>query len=355
MNTAIVSPLVQIVLCLILLILIIIKNKLRGTATRIYFLFLIGITIQGLLIFLLRASSTYEQATEWHKWIWFEIPFLNALMLHFSLTISKRKLHLSFVTFIYCIAVVFSIFSLRYMVISGIRGTLTDYQLIHGVVYYPSIVLSLMGMIFSTIIIWNYNRKSINAAERNRNSYIILGLIIYLVMILIGALNIWDVLASPTYPAAMVGNTAFCVLTTISIIKYHLLDINLILRRSLAFIIMSLILAVPYSIFYMLADVQNRPHYLAFLIPLLILTALLFHPIWLQILKLIDRWFYSPQYNIRQYIKSSQINVYDITDINTLAKSIATIINSVFLTRGVYVLTQATSGNYVITAFTGNK
>ncbi len=57
-------------------------------------------------------------------------------------------------------------------------------------------------------------------------------------------------------PAFIWGNMIFCILCSVSILRYHLLDIRVVARTSLVYLIISSVLAVPYLIIFNILIVQ---------------------------------------------------------------------------------------------------
>jgi hypothetical protein len=140
-----------------------------------------------------------------------------------------------------------------------------------------------------------------------------------------------------TYPMALVaiiGIAGFLVglpmVIAVAIFRYHLYDIDLIIRRTLIYGVLTAALAVVYFGSVVLLQGLLRPltgqgSDLAIIASTLAIAAL-FNPLRRRIQNFIDRRFYRRTYDAAQVLAALSSRLRDETDIDTLADEVLTVV-----------------------------
>ncbi|MCX6013727.1 MAG: ATP-binding protein, partial [Chloroflexi bacterium] len=196
---------------------------------------------------------------------------------------------------------------------------------------------------------WKTSRKTQIPVEKNRNLYVFWG---FLLCIFLG---IFDLI--PRLPAgSIIGNILFCSVTTFAIIKYQLLDIHVVFRRGISYLLMSSAIAIPYVfLMYLVMDVWRITIPLPVLIISLIVLAGLLHPLWSSVQTLVNKSYYRKKYDYLLELRIFAAETHDISDIKTLTDTTIKLLDHVFQTEGIYILTPSVRDNYEILGYSNKK
>ncbi|MCJ7515620.1 MAG: ATP-binding protein [Dehalococcoidia bacterium] len=352
MNAYLLLPLIQVIFSLALMV-IVLKGHFRSFTHRLFALYILGTAIWGILIFAMRASPDIEHAYFWEKWL---IPLgslSSVIFFHFTIrytsTNTKRYLLPSF----YFISVLFVPLAVMNLVFSGMQMESYGYAPILG----PA---SIFWMVFSsgvlvtalTMFIRSY-RRSTQAELRNRFAYITMGMSFALVGSIFDALPI---LGLPLYPGLIIGNIAFLLLTTIAIIKYNLLDIRVVLRKSVAYILVSVLVAIPFLGLLLVAttvSTKSSYHSLSY-IALLLAFALTLPFLWHAVQRWVDRWFYRERYDYLKALEIFSRHTYSFKDFVRLGPTMVELVAGALRISCVYLLQPIPpNGDFAIVASVG--
>ncbi len=141
-------------------------------------------------------------------------------------------------------------------------------------------------------------------------------------------------------PMGIIGNVLFGVVTTIAILKYHLFDIRVAMRRGLAYLLASAAVASIYvgllTLLNYLLGARNVPVWAH--VGLLVLLALVFLPLWQRAQRVVDKWFYRRRYDFLKELERFSQEAHDITDINQLGSSLVKLLNQALQASGIHLL-----------------
>ena len=114
----------------------------------------------------------------------------------------------------------------------------------------------------------------------------------------------------------------------ISIIKYHLLDIDEVINRSVVYGVVISILLIIYSlIIFVFVTLLHKADQSIVSAIAAILLALIFQPLKSRVQKFVDKIFFRVQYNFREELNRFISEIKNYNDINSLGKYIITEIN----------------------------
>ena len=252
--------------------------------------------------------------------------FVATLFIHFSLIFpTEKKFNKKLVlTPLYLISsffvIVLSICSLMY--ISGLSiYWMRRYAELFDVCRYFLAV----GIVISIILFLHSYRKADTESDRKKMSWIILGLIIGpLSYIVLWAIP-YSITTHGLVPEELVIilMAAVPITFSIAIAKYRLMDIDIILNRSIVYaIVIGFLLFIYVSVVTVITstiDVLNTE------IPSIIsvfIIVLLFYPVRIYVQKFVDKKFFRVQYDFRTALNAFIEEIKQINDIDSLAHRI---------------------------------
>lgn len=185
---------------------------------------------------------------------------------------------------------------------------------------------------------------------KNRIKYILGGIGLSIVLLVA---NILPILGFPIYPP---GNFSFipAIVLAFGVLKYDLLDMNAVLRRSLFYFILTALLTVSYVvIIYFFNSVLVPSGKSTVILPffLAVFMVFLFNPLNQKVRKGIDNFFFRGRYDYQQLLKkisgelASLLKLHQVRDLLLQTITTALQVEAVFLLlydRATSVLTIAT-------------
>ena len=338
MSIYLVLPLVQAFFCLALTF-IILRGHYRSSTHRVFSLFLLGLAAWGFILFGMRASPDVESAYLWERWL---IPlglFMAVLFYHFSVLYTAAKYHRRILHFLYLICFLFVPMVMTRIFITGMQIKSYGYAPIYTPVNIIWMALAAgLGIVAVNNFIKVY-RTSQHAETRNQATYIIIGIALVLVG---GIFDVLPLLGLPAYPGLVFGVIIFCLLTTVAILKHNLLDINIVLRKGVAYILTSAVIAAPVTgIAFLVSNVFYQSGrvpwpYLPFIIVFLI--ALGIPLLWRLVQQQVDKWFYRGRYDYLKALETFNWHSESLSDFAKVGDTTVKMIAGALLASSVYLL-----------------
>jgi signal transduction histidine kinase len=349
MNAYLLLPLIQALFSLVLIAIVLRGNFWRFTH-RLFSLFLLGLAIWGIVIFGMRASPDIEHAYFWERWL---IPLgvsVAVIFYHFSVQYTAVKIKGWLLSFLYLICLLFILLAMTRLFISGMQIKSYGYAPIYTPVGVLWILLAGGVSIMALRNFVRAYRTSPYAEERNRAAYIIIGI----AFIFIGGLfDVLPLLGLPLYPGLIIGNVVFCLLTTAAIVRHNLLDIRIVLRKSIAYVLMSALIAIPFVGTFLLATKvfieEGFPSWAYFV--LAIILALVLPYLWQRVQRQVDKWFYRDRYDYLQALETFSRETQSLTDSARLGSTMVNLIAKALRSSNVWLLQPLPRSGDFTTAF----
>ncbi|MFC1952167.1 ATP-binding protein [Chloroflexota bacterium] len=315
------SPITVFLACLILVALVWRAAPAR-TSTRLFFGVLFSIGIWSSLILGMRTSPDPEQAYLWEKATPALFHAAFVFYYHFTLKITNAKGQKVIIIIAYLSLLVVAALTPTQLILESMRAESYGYAPVLGPLGIGIGFLDILLMVGGGINLFKRYRISSSYEDKNRILYLIIALVFPLLgAFLDGFTNL--------PPLAIWCNLVFCVLCSVAIIKYHLLDIRVVFRKSLVYLLVSVIVAAPYIlILYSLRFVSYPPSEIWWVqLLVLLLFAVVLRPLhsWAQ--HLVDRWFYRDRYDRLKALEGFIHEYHSITNLEQLVS------NMVSLTR----------------------
>ena len=338
MSAYILIPVIEAVFCIALLVLLLISG-LRHAARRPFAFFLVFMGLWGFFIFMMRFSSNLQDAFFWEKFVFVAILSASLFFYRFAVSFTSSQQRKKILYALYFLYIAFLALIPTGLVVSGMQTMWYGKAPIIGPLFflYVFLVYAPLGLALRMLI--KHYRQSRILSERIRYSYVITGITMMLVG---GTTDYLPPLGLNMYPLGIIGNVMFCVMATVAMLRYHLLEIKVVVRRGLSYSAISmLILGVFATLIFALSNLFKElftPVSLAITIFTVFAVAAAFQPVLSRLQHAVDRWFFRDRYDNLQALKRFAKEMKDVTDLKQLSSSLVTTVANAMQSRGVYLL-----------------
>jgi PAS domain S-box-containing protein len=337
-----IPPLIVAVVSLILLITVLRRSP-RSFNRYLFCGLLASMTAWSLLIFAMRSSPNIEKALLWDKAL-AVIGFLTyVLYFHFTLSYTKNKRQKSILVASYLLLLVFSIIAPTHLLVEEMQMEYYGYAPVAG-----SFAIILSATVLLLLAAGAYNlvrryRMTTSNEERNRILYLLFAVPFPL---LGGMLDAFSNLP----PATIWGNLIFCIICTVAITKYHLLDIRIVVRKGLAYLLLSIVIAVPYASILLLLNHILRTRIESWWIHAIIvlLLAILLRPLYSWAQNFVDSIFYRDRYDYLKALEQFSKEAQSIVSLEELSSTLTRLVSGALRTPRVCLLSASESDNGLI-------
>jgi signal transduction histidine kinase len=351
-----VIPLVEVVFCIALLVLLI-TSGMRHVARKPFAVFLSCMALWGFFIFMMRASSNLTVALLWEKFVFFSILSAALFFYKFTISFTSARQQNKVLYSLYFIYVAIMCLIPTGLVVSGMQMMWYGKAPIIGLFFFPYVLTVYAPLVLGLILLIKHYRRSRVLNERIRDSYVMAGLV---VMFIGGTTDYLPALGLSMYPLGIIGNILFCLLATIAMLRYGLLEIKVVLRKGAAYTIISMfIVGIFGSLIFLLSNVFQEltsPVSLIITVFTVFIVAAAFQPFLSRVQRLVDRWFFRQRYNHLQALERFTKETKDIIDLKQLSSSLLSMIVRGMQSCGVdLLLPSSKTGDFITYSCIGEK
>ena len=352
-------PLIEVVLTALLLVVLVVRGK-HHVARRPFFVFLFSMSIWGLFIFLMRYASDLTAALFWERFVF--IAILSAALFFYRFTISltgtrprKQVFYLMHALYFICLGLIPTD-----LIVRGMQTMWYGKAPIMGPLFPLYVASAYAPLVLGLITLVKHGKRSINMDEKIRGQYIIAGVAI---MFIGGTTDYLPPLGISMYPLGIIGNIVFCIMATIAMLRYDLLEMKVMLRKGIAYTLVGVLLIGVFgglilllsSVFETaLSPISLTITLVSVLITIIVIT--LFQPILPLFQRIVDRWFFRERYDHLQTLKRFTTEATHIIDLKQLASSLVTSVANGMQSRAIFLLLQSPkTSDFVIHSHYGQK
>ncbi|MFC2038792.1 ATP-binding protein [Chloroflexota bacterium] len=354
MSVYVLIPIVLFTFCIGLLLLLVISG-LRNASRRPFIIFLIFMALWGFFIFLMRYSDSLEQAYIWEIWVFLSITSASQFFYRFTLKFTntkERKRILYSVYFLYLCSIVLVPTGL---VVEGMQSFWYGKAPIVGPLFIVYLAAAYTPIMLGLRVLVRHYKQTKVLNDKVRDSYIILGVI----FMLVGATtDFLPALGFRLYPLGIIGNLVFCIIATVAMLRYGLMEIQVVLRKGTAYSLVSLLmLGITIGVFLLVTSSfqeLSTPVFVMIIIVAFLAIAAIFQPIQSRVQKVVDRWFFRGRYDHLLGLELFTSETKNITDLKQLSESLLSMIGQGMESSMVYLLLPSTqSGDYETYSYYG--
>lgn len=326
MSAYLLIPLIEIAFTLGLLAALIFGG-LRHVARKPFALFLGFMSLWGVFIFLMRLTPDLGLAYFWEKFVFVAILSAALFFYRFALSFTGRResrgvFYPVLVLYFVSMALVPS-----GLVVAGMQTMWYGKAPIVGPLFFFYVLSVYLPIILGLILLLKHYRQSRVLNERTRISYVVVGIII---MFIGGTTDYLPAVGLNIFPLGIVGNIMFCLLATVGMLRYGLLEFRVVFRRGatvalLAMFVIAIVTLVTYVFNTMLG---SREPYVIPLVTAVLLLALapLAQPFTSGVQRAVDKWFYGKRYDHLQALEVFCRETKDMVDLAELSSSLVAMI-----------------------------
>jgi putative nucleotidyltransferase with HDIG domain len=356
LNTYLLIPLIEFTFCVALLVVLMISGK-RHIARRPFSLFLVFMALWGFFIFMMRSSSNLLDALFWEKFVLAAI--LSAAVFFYRFTIAftgtRTKRHIMYPLYILYFA--FLALIPTGLVVNGMQMMWYGKAPVIGPLFFPYVLCAYVPMVLSLRMLLRHRRHSRIIDERVRDQYIIVGIA---AMFTGATTDFLPTLGLNMYPLGIIGNILFCVVATIAMLRYNLLEMKVVLRKGATYSLTSiLIFGIFGSLIFLLSHFFRdfmSPISLTITIVAVFIAASLFQPVLSRLQHTVDRWFFRERYDHIQTLRRFTQETKGDLDLEQMSSSLVTAVANSMQSHGVYLLLPLpATGNYATYTYCGQK
>jgi len=335
-------PLIAAGISLSLLIMLLLHRR-KERSHWLLSLLVMDVTIWALVIFGMRSSPDVEQALFWDRAVIFFVFAAPLLCYHFSVALTKVGRQGNLLPIGYIVLVVVLALSPTDLLVQRMEIQPYGYAPIIGPAMLPIVAFAYLLMMMTMYNFLKAYRASSEYREKNRLLYITIAMFFPLMG------TIFEIF--PTiYPTSIFGSIALCLFTTVAIVKYHLLDIRIVVRKSLVYLLVSLMIAVPYvGILYLLHFIFQPILESWWVHPIIILLlAIALRPLYSWAQNFVDRLFYRDRYNYLQALQQFSQKAQNVINLKELSSTLTQLVSGALHSSSVCLLLPSESDNGLI-------
>lgn len=297
-------PLIAAAVTLGLLLVAVLWSR-RDITTRVFSGFLLSMAVWNVLIFSMRSSPDVQRALLWDRGMVVASMAAFVFYYHFTLVYTNTRGQRRFLLAAYLLLLVFVALLPSDLFIKEMQVQDYGYAPVMGLGTYIMAPIGLLLLIGGAINLLRCYRLSPSREDRTR---IVLLVVAALLPFIGGILDGFTKLP----PLAIWSNLLFTVLCSVAVLRYHLLDIRVFLRRSIVYLLVSIVVAVPYVGILLLSREIMAPQIEAWWIHaiLLLILAIILRPLYGWAQRLADKFFYRERYGyvkaLEQFSKETQ-------------------------------------------------
>ena len=212
----------------------------------------------------------------------------------------------------------------------------------------------LFFVFFSTYSLVREYRRTTDFQSQNRIKY----LLVVILIILAGSLtNTTDM---KYYPVDISFNAIAALMTAYAIFRHRLLDLNILVRKSILYSIPSAIIGVIYFLVIFLTTrifhLISSTSIFVLALSVAVLAALLAQPFHAAAQNFIDRLFYREKYDANQMLQRLSETISSVLDLDKLTQVILSeVINTLHIQHAGFYLKRGELGEYYLMAQSGMK
>jgi signal transduction histidine kinase/CheY-like chemotaxis protein len=336
-------PLISFVVLMILFILTL-RVARHNFGIQLFCGVLLSSAIWSLLLLFMRSSASSSQALMWEKLIFDFYCLSFVLFYHFTIVYTKAKGQKPVLIAVYLALLGVIITGQLNMIIVDMSQNSGRYTLVMSPASYGLAVVNILVISLGAYNLLKKYRLSRSYDERNQLIYLGGALFFPLAGALMDAFT-------NLHPTAIWGNLIFCLICSLAIIRHHLFNISLIVKRSLTYIIINAILALPYSIVVLLVYEIYKRMGVSWWVYLIIVPIFTFtlSPFYRWTHKHIDRLFYREKYDYLKALENFDLDSKNTDNLEALVTTISKLVKTVFHSRHVYLLTPSRDAERLIT------
>lgn len=302
---------------------LVLRSSSRDPNYRLFAFFLTAQSLWGFTIFGMRSSPSLALAYEWEKAALVAIMWVSILFYHFTIRLVRYQGIPWALGAFYVLAGVVDILVLLGQVATGMQLKFYGYAPVVGPAFPLYMAVGWVPTVLALFILLRAHGPVRRRGEKTRIEYVVVGAAASL---LGGTSDALPALGLNIYPLGILANILFAVLTTIAMTRHNLMDLAILLRKGLAYFLISTAIFAVYGVIFLafLLVVQQQTSTATVLatIAALLLVAIFLPPTVNKVQRLVDRLFFRERYDYLVALERFSQETPDITDFKGLSRNL---------------------------------
>ncbi len=334
------------------------KNKSR-TLNRIFFFLCVSSSVWLLSYAIAYGFKNEKMAFLGLKIGYSGVVFIPIATFHYAVEFLKVKKLRLFVLLNYLSGITYVILIWSSLsLIKGVSQFWWGYYPRAGIIH-PFFLIHFLSLIGFSFTLWLYfflfKKETLTIYEISRIKYIFVAFFIYN----FASIDFLPNYGIEIYPFGFLPSSIFVIIIGYTVVRYHLMDIRLIFKRTAAYslsagLLMAFFVMLVYSITYYFSLFTNVDSFKISIFAALVIV-LLFNPLRNRIQNLIDKLFYKKTYDYYATIQKVSHTLASKFNLKEIYSFIGDTILSTLGLRNVYLLNAAPGGNYEVVYHTPFK
>ncbi len=279
-----------------------------------------SMALWGLLIFWMRGSPTLGDALSWERLVLPLFAVISYSFFFFTVLFTSRSLSRRVWAGAMAVGLFFMVLAPTPWVLQGMQLRPYGYAPTIGPLWFFWIAGVYAPALVSFFYLFRFSRSTASADMRNRALYILVGV----GFSFLGATS--DYLAALgllPHPGGIYGNLLFAALVTVAVVRHHLVDARIYVRRGVAYTLLSLTVILPYVALTLILNRQFQIRLpLAVNIIFVLGLAASFRLLGGYFQAVADRWFYRSRYDALQALHRFSQTASHTLELEELSESL---------------------------------
>jgi len=281
---------------------------------RLFVMMVSGLVLWGITIMGMRLSPVVSVALIWDQWAAAAIMVLNLGYYHFSLVYTNTPGQRRALAVGYGLVAIYAIGTPAGVLIQDLRVEDYGYAPVPGILALPAVVTALALLLAGVRTLVRRYRMTSSYEEKTRLLYLIVGAFFPMVG------TILDIVTNLP-PVGIWTNIIFCAVSAVALLEYRLLDIPQVARRTLTYLVLGVMVSVPYV--FTLSVIQQVFHarlesFWGYAITILLL-ALFLRPLYAWAQDVVNRLFYRDRYDALRALEQFGRDTQHEVDLDVLS------------------------------------
>jgi len=310
------------------------KKGQRDFSSLIFSIFLASLGLSSLFTFLMRNSPDIYLAVQWDRAI--VAAAVCSFMFYYQFTLVYASIRMKgwIVPAIYLSISVLAIIAVTTdLVISEMTLAHYGYTPVLGplgFLSYITLPIFIIGGVYNLLKRYLSSRLH---EERNRLLYLTIAVLFPLVGAGLDAL-------SDLPPAFIWSSMIFCILCSVTILKYRLLDIRVVIRKSLVYLFVSVTIALPYVgilfITHQILEITIEPWWMHAIV--ILFVAIVLRPMYTRAQQFVDRLFYQDRYDHLRALQQFSHQTQSVANLEELGLTLVKLVRGALRSSSAYLL-----------------
>jgi len=318
----------------------------RSFSTMLFGGFLLGMGLWAFWLFGMRSSPDVYKALLWERALPLTGYAAFVLYYHFTLVYTNTRGQRRILLVSYLYLVLIAALSPTELLIQGMRLEAYGYAPVMAPFAFPLMMSLPALMVGGAYNLIRRYKASISYEERNRLLYLVIALLFPLLGTFIDAF-------SNLPPVGVWANSIFCIICSVAVAKYHLLDIKIVFRKGLVYLLISSTIGVPYVIILVIFSRflgTKIDDWWIYGLTILFLAAIL-RPIYDWAHKIIDKLFYRDRYDYLRALEQFSRQAQSVINLEELGSKMVQLVSGAIRTKSACLLLQDEGKRGFITAY----